>query len=1068
MIARTNLKALLLAALVGFTFTSGPFSTFAQTSSPASQAHAAASYGKLPLSFEAYSGQAGAGVQFLSRGNGYSLFLTGQDAVLSLNSDGCAQASATRAQKATGAQKGTGDALRHSACPQPAATFRMSLAGQPNTAAIATGQEPLPGKANYFIGDDPARWQTGLATYAQVRYAEVYPGIDLLYHGNQRQLEYDFVVGPRANPRQIQLHFEGIEKLRVDAHGNLVLFGKRGQIAFHKPSIYQQIDGRRHAVAGSFLVQNHHTVGFALGRYRLAQPLIIDPVLAYSTFLGGTSTGGDSATAIAVDASGNAYVTGQASSANFPVTAGALQQTNAAAANSTFNAFISKLNPGGTALVYSTYIGGSLNTRANSIALDSAGNAYITGSTFASNFPTTAGAFQTASKANASGFNAFVAKLNAQGSALIYSTYLGGSGSGSGTGDMGNAIAVDGSGDAYVAGTAYSANFPTTAGAFQTTNHAAANNSYDAFVTRLNSTGTALAYSTLLGGSGTGLNGEGDAAYALALDGAGNVYVAGATASANFPTTAGAYQVTSLSTPLTQTSVFVTKLNPAGSAPVYSTLIGGTSNSGGYALALDVSGDAYVAGAASSSDFPTTPGVFQSVNNAAAISASNAFVAKLDPTGSRLVYSTWLGGSGLQKTFFIKSGDTADALAVDAAGNAYVAGTAFSTNFPVTAGTFQATNYAAADKTSNAFFAELNPTASALVYSTYIGGAGAPVGTSGNFAGDNAAGIALDATGGVYIAGLAESTNYPVTVGAFQISNHGAGTAAANAFITKFSSAATTITSLASSANPQNAGSPVTFTATVSPTSGTAVPTGNVVFLVDSSNVATVSLNASAQASYSTSALAAGTHSVVALYGGSLSFGGSTSTTLTESIKSAITQAAVPTFTPAAGIYTSSRSVTLADTTAGATIYYTTGGATPTTSSPKYTGPIAVSKTTTVRAIAVAMGYTNSAVASATYTIAVAPTVASKAATGLTTSGATLNGTVTANNSATQYWFAYGTSQTSLTSTTTKTGSLTGTTPSSVTATLTGLKTKTKYYFKAVASNVVGTKTGSVLSFTTN
>ncbi len=1059
MIARTNLKSQLLITLAGLALFPAAFAT---PPNAVHLAHAAAIYGELPLSFEANTGQAVSDVKFLSRGKGYSLFLTGQNAVLSLNSSACANPAATPSRRAKRR------ATSQSACMQPATTFRMSLAGQPNPGAIASGEEPLPGKANYFIGDDPARWRTGVATYAKVRYAQVYPGIDLVYYGNQGQLEYDFVVAPQAKPQKIQLHFAGIERLKVDGQGNLDLSSKHGQIAFHKPEIYQQIDGRRHVVAGRFVLHGSHTVGFALGQYRHSAPLIIDPVLAYSTFLGGTSTGGDSATAIAVDASGNAYVTGQANSANFPVTAGSLQQTNAAAANNSFNAFISKLNPAGTALVYSTYIGGSLNTRANSISIDGAGNAYITGSTFATNFPTTPGVFQAASKANASGFTAFVTKLNVQGSALVYSTYLGGSGSGSGTGDMGNAIAVDSSGDAYVAGTTYSANFPTTAGAFQMTNHAAVNNSYDAFVTRLNATGTALTYSTLLGGSGTGLNGEGDSAYGVAVDASGNAYITGSAASANFPTTAGAYQVTSLSTPLTQTSVFVTKLNPAGSAPVYSTLIGGTTNSGGYALAIDASGNAFVAGAATSSDFPTTPGVFQTVNNAAAISVSNAFVAKLNASGSALVYSTWLGGSGLQKSFFLKSGDTADALAVDAAGNAYVAGTAFSTNFPVTVGTFQSTNYAATDKTSNAFFTELNPTATALVYSTYIGGAGAPVGTSGNYAGDNAAGIALDASGGVYIAGLADSTNYPVTAGAFQIANHGAGTASSNAFITKFSSAATTVTSLASSANPQNVGSSVTFTATVAPTSGSAVPTGNVVFLVDSSNVGTVSLNASAQATYSTSALAAGTHSVVALYGGSSSFGSSTSATLTETIKSATTQAAAPTFTPSAGTYTSSRSVTLTDTTAGATIYYSTSGVTPTTSSPKYAGPIAVSKTTTVKAIAVATGYTNSAVASATYTIATAPSVTSRAATSITTSGATLNGTVTANNAATQYWFAYGTSQTSLTSTTSKTGALSGTTPSSIAATLTGLKTKTKYYFKAMASNAVGSKSGSILSFTTN
>ena len=824
----------------------------------------------------------------------------------------------------------------------------------------------------------------------------VYPGVDLLFYGNRRQLEYDFVVAPHADPSQIRLHFAGADRLRLNAAGDLILHAADGQVAFHNPVVYQQRGGQRQSVAGRFTLLADNTIGFTIGSYDRAEALVIDPTLAYSTYLGGDSNSGDSASAIAVDAEGNAYLTGQTEATNFPLTSPAVQTTNEGAANSTFNAFVTKLNAGGTALVYSTYLGGSANTRANAIAVDSTGAAYVTGQTSATNFPTTTGVLQTATKASSTTFNAFVSKLSTAGTALTFSTYLGGSGNGNGTGDFGNAIAVDASGDVYVAGQTYSSNFPVSSGAHQSTNNAYANASSNAFITKLNSLGSALVYSTYLGGAGAGMNGNGDSAFGIALDSSDDVYVTGSTASAAFPTTSGAYQTTNKAVANEQTNAFVTKLNPTGT-PIYSTFLGGSKNASGYAIAVDSSGYAYVAGTALYTDFPVTSGVFQTANNASSISATNAFVAKINLTGTALVYSTWLGGSGLKKSAIALDGDSADAIAVDASGDAYVAGLAYSTNFPTTSGAYQTKNAGATNETYNAFFTELNPTATALLYSTYLGGAGVTVGTTSNYIGDNATAIALDSAGNVYMAGTAYSTNFPVTSGAFQSSNGASAYLSSNAFATKLAlaPATATTTSVTSSANPQVQGSAVTFSATVAPASGSIVPTGTVAFSVDGTTASTVTLNASGVATYSTSTLSGTSHTIVAVYNGSATYLTSTSTALTQTITP---PAATPTFSVAAGTYITTQSVTLADTTPGATIYYTTNGTTPTVSSTVYSGAISVSATETVEAIAVATGYTTSATASAKYTItppAATPTFSVAAGTYITTQSVTLADTTT-------------------------------------------------------------------------
>jgi hypothetical protein len=859
--------------------------------------------------------------------------------------------------------------LRAAQCAPDAAVVRMQLSGSTIAAHAPAGEERLPGTANYFVGNDPAQWRAAVPTYSRVRYSGVYPGVDLLYYGNQRQLEYDFVVAPAADPEQIRMRFAGAKRLRLDPQGNLVISTRQGAVTLHKPFTYQQGIGQRTPVAASFALHAGNSVSFSLGRYDHTQALVIDPVLVYSTYLGGDSQYGDIANAIAVDAEGNAYIAGRAGSTNFPVTTDAFQQTNAGAATSTFNAFVTKLNSSGTALVYSTYLGGSGQTNAQAIAVDSAGNAYVTGLTFATNFPATAGAYQLTSKVAPGQATAFVTKLNAAGTELDYSTYLGGSGSSVG-GENGNAIAVDNTGNAYVAGITYSSNFPVTTGAYQTTNLSTGDNTYTGFVTKLNATGTALAYSTYLGGSGT--NGEGDSPYGIALDSAGDAYITGEAASSNFPTTTGAYQATNPASSNGETAAYVTKLNPAGSAPVYSTFVGGSENSAGYAIAVDSADCAYVTGTAHYTDFPVTPGAYQSTNNASAISASNAFVFKLNSAGTALDYSTWLGGSGVEKGIFNKEGDSASSIAVDSAGDAYVAGTAISTNFPVTSAAFQATNYGATNKTTNAFVTELNPSGTELLYSTYIGGTGVEVGSSGNYVGDDAAGIAIDSSDNIYVAGAASSTDFPVSQTAYQLTNASAPTLGSNAFLAKFGAVAppSTTTTLTSSANPAAARASVTFTADVQLEFGTgATPSGSVQFSVDGTVEATVTLNASAVATYTTSMLASGSHAIVAIYQGSTSFAASSSSTLTQKINGTTTEVATPTFSPAGGTYTSGQSVTLSDATSGATIYYTTNGTTPTTSSTQYAGAITVSISTMIQAIATASADSQSAVATATYTI---------------------------------------------------------------------------------------------------
>jgi len=551
-----------------------------------------------------------------------------------------------------------------------------------------------------------------------------------------------------------------------------------------------------------------------------------------------------------------------------------------------------------------------------------------------------------------------VTKLTPAGDGLVYSTFLGGSGASHVAGDEATSIAVDANLNAYVAGDAFSSDFPVTVGAIQTQNKSN-NLGSNAFLTKLSWDGKGLVYSTYLGGSGADL--VGDLAQAVAVDGSGNAYIAGYTYSSDFPVSSNAFQKVNHGYAKGNYNAFVAKVNGNGASLLYSTLLGGkgiaTFGDRAFALAVDRLGDAVVGGEAFSTDFPIVAGALQPANLAGNNASTNAFITKLNPTGSGLLYSTFLGGTGLNET----TGDYVTGIVLDANGNAYLAGTTYSTDFPVTANALQKTNRAWKYNEANAFVALLNAAGKGLLFSSYLGGSGADV----------EKGMAADGAGNVYITGESFSTDFPVTTGAFQRKNMAEVSGGTNAFVAKLSLGAPltstpTTTALTASPNPAPHGAQVTFTASVTAHTGTAAPAGSVVFSVDGVAKATVEL-ASRTAKYSTASLAAGAHTIKAAYEGNVTFSAS-SATLTESIEKPV--AAAPRFSPVAGLCAPNTIVKLTSATAGATIYYTINGTVPTTASTKYTtAGIKVTKTETIKAIAVAAGYSNSSIASAAYSV---------------------------------------------------------------------------------------------------
>jgi hypothetical protein len=623
------------------------------------------------------------------------------------------------------------------------------------------GEDELPGKSHYFIGNDPKKWHTNVLTYAKVRYRDVYPGVDVVYYGNHQQVEHDFIVSPMADPGAIRLAFQGAEQLSVDAQGDLVLATEHGEVRLRKPIIYQNVGNARREVAGGYMLDGNH-VRFQVAPYDASQALVIDPILVYSTYLGGT--GEEQGGGIAVDSSGHAYVTGETLSADFP-TANPLQPT----AGGSGDVFIAKLNAAGNDLEYATYLGGLGNDIGLGIAVDASGSAYVTGRTASRDFPTV-NPLQPAFGGGS--YHAFVAKVNPAGNSLVYSTYLGGDAT-----DFAQSIAVDAVGNTYITGVTLSG-FPTVnpiQGVF--------GGFVDAFVAKLNAAGDALVYSTYLGGNAS------DQGTGIAVDAGGSAHVSGVTASLNFPT----------AKPLQPTfggvfDAFVAKLNAAGSDLVYSTYLGGSNYDFASGIAVDMLDNVYVTGLTFSTNFPTVNPLQPALRGLV-----NAFVVKVAAGGNALVYSTYFGGSGF---------DVGSGIAVDTFGNAYVTGRTDSPNLPV-ANAVQPT----LGGSSDAFVVELNPVGNALVYSTYLGGR--------DFENMLGGAIAVDNGGAAYVTGDTSSADFP-TANPSQPALRGFR----DAFIAKIGSPRPTITSLSATPNvlwpPNHSMVPVSLAATASDSSDPA------------------------------------------------------------------------------------------------------------------------------------------------------------------------------------------------------------------------------------------------------
>lgn len=646
------------------------------------------------LRFEANRGQFAENVRFLARGPGYRLTLTRAGATLSR----------------VGAEP-------------------VSLRVVDGREVEPSGRDVLPGVSNYFVG---ARAHTGVESFASVRYDAVKPGVSVVYHdAGERRLEYDLELDAGIDPRSVELELSGANDLSLAADGAVVLHTSAGELRIAPPISYQ-IDerGEREAVVSRYQLRAGNRLGFSVVGHDVRRPLVIDPVLLYSTYLGGSSP--DQAYAIASDANGNSYVVGYTSSALFP-TLGAVQ---AALAGGVYDAFVCKLNAAG-ALVYSTFLGGTGADVAYAVAADAQGNAYVTGVTFSTNFPTLAALQGTPGGKQ----DAFVTKLNAAGSALVFSSYLGGTHD-----DFAQGIALSGS-NVVLVGTTFSSDFPRR-NALRST----LNGTSDAFLTRLTASGSALDFSTFLGGSGQ------ESARGVGVDGAGNLVLVGMTGSPNFPL-ANALQSTFGGG---SSDAFVSKLGASGSALLYSTYLGGAFSDQALAVAVHASGSVTVAGDTTSTNFPVANAVQAAL---ASPGKSDGFVSRLNNGGTTLAFSTYLGGSDV---------DSASGVAVDATNTAYVVGSTQSGNFPLknpVAG--QASYRGAGDGFASAFEA----TGSPLAYSTYLGGSDE----------DHAVGVSVQASGLTHVVGNTWSTNYPMLGAPI-----GSLVGAQDAFVTRLPSASAT------------------------------------------------------------------------------------------------------------------------------------------------------------------------------------------------------------------------------------------------------------------------------------
>ncbi|HYO80594.1 MAG TPA: DUF4214 domain-containing protein [Bryobacteraceae bacterium] len=656
------------------------FSALGQAAGTAHLAGANRDYGKLPLTFEENRGQTDARVRYISRGSGYTLFLTPEEALLQLTALDAKRAASTT-------------------------SVRMRFVGAAAADIHASG--PVNTRSTYFIGQNPQTWLESVQHFNTVHYKGMYKGVDALFYGNQRELEYDFVVAPGADPRQIRLKFDGVSSMSVAPGGDLVLHSALGELRQLRPVVYQTVNGQRKLIAGRYRV-NGTEASFELGQYDRKLPLVIDPVLAWSTYLGGSST--ETLTGVAVNAARETVVTGFTASADFP----AAQRFIGVARGGASDAFVTKYSTAGNTVVWSAFIGGVGADQAMSIALDVDGAIYVSGLTDSANFPlapTTAGT-RPIQDTIGGAQDAFMLKLNPEGSALVYSTFFGGFGN-----DVANEIRVDANKQAAVAGTTASTNLNARGGPF-----AVSSGGSDAWAAKIAENGQGIVWSTYLGGSNA------DFGNSVAVDSTGAVYVTGSTMSIGFPRTTGVVQPTIRS--VNFADAFVTKISATG-ALVYSTYLGGAVYDDGVSIAVDANLNAVIFGNTESADFPTA-----APSQAANAGGRDTFVAKLNPTASALVFSTFLGGTGVESAGEVSLFEN----------RPHVIGSTASTNFPV-ANAYQTANAGAADS----FVTEMSE-AGALRSSTYFGGAGDDIGLA----------LALDGAGNIYFGGITNSFNLPV------------------------------------------------------------------------------------------------------------------------------------------------------------------------------------------------------------------------------------------------------------------------------------------------------------------
>jgi hypothetical protein len=697
----------------------------------------------LPLRFEKNAGQADARVQYVARGGGYNVLLSGTQAFFVLDAPRNAVPT-TRMLPLERLQEARRRAAQR-------VTLRMEIAAA-NQAAAAEPLELLETRSNYLIGNDPSQWHTRVPNYARVRYREVYPGVDLVYHGEQNQFEYDFVLAPGRDPAGIRLRFDGADSVHVNGSGDLVLRVGDRELRQQRPVAFQTVGSQRHEIAAGYRVRGSE-VQFTVGPYDASRPLTIDPSLLSSTFFGGS--GDDVAFAIFKDPLGVNYITGVTGSVNLPTTAGVFQP----AKSGMEDAFVAKINSAGTAITFCTYLGGSDYDEGDAIAVDGGRNVYIAGLTASVNFPGTLGHAQPLFKGLPGSANAFIAKLNNTGATLTFATYLGGGGP-----DGINSIALDGANNIYATGFTLSGSlgsvpaFPTTAGVVQPTfQGTTGGNTGDAFATKLAANGNSFLYSTYLGGS------RDDEGWGIELDAARNAYLTGETQSANFPTTAGVLQQTApAKLPGRSYSCWLSELNTTASAIIFATYLGGNGNDHCFGLARSAAGNLYVTGSTTSNNLATSPGAFQPAY--AGPSPGNfgdAFVGAMNPTGTGLVYFTYLGGSGE---------DAGAQIRVDNSEFAYVVGFTSSTDFPVTPGAAQST----LTGLQNAWVAKIRPGGTLIIHSSYLG-----------WTGTDAAFAAAVANPPVAVAftGSTTGNGFPTTAGVVQTAYGGGAT---DAFVANY------------------------------------------------------------------------------------------------------------------------------------------------------------------------------------------------------------------------------------------------------------------------------------------